>query len=213
MGNSIEPLNYQTSMAQRLSYTSINENTIFFVEQADDPKQKSQWQLFFEQENSKSVIRFNTPSDNYQQVTVFDNKIAIHSSKTLEELKTLISKKLQVPESELILKKALNAVELKDLSQTIKEGLLPNSNIVVVKGTPLTLNQIRVSVLLAVPNEALIKDGEFFKFFPLLETPVDLDINIKEFKEILVLLIRQRYPSLIINHCRLREIQTDKLSR
>ena len=140
-------------------------------------------------------------------------QIAIHPHKTIAELKHLISLKANIPEDELILKTSSNLNEIKDLSVTIKQGISPNYNLLLIRGIVLKPNQLRFSLLLSVPSNKLIKDGEFFTFYNLFDLPLEIDKKIRDLKEKLIENIKETYPTLIINHCRIREIQAEKLSR
>ena len=208
----LENFNFPHLMGDRLVHSGIYESSLMLLESFEDRTKKSKWQEVFEIENAKTLIKFTPPSD-FQSSLGVNYQISIHPLKTIAELKSLISTKLNIPESTLILKIASNLSEVKDLSQTIKQGILPNTNLLISRGEPLNPNEIRLFFVLSTPSTQLLKDGEFFKLHPLFDMPSIISWRIPEVKTAFKEKLKEYYPSLSINHCRFREIQMDKLSK
>ena len=208
----IEPLNFTQNINDRLINSGIYENSLLLLESVEDRSKKPKWQEVFEIESAKTVIKFTPPPD-YQTSPGITYQISIHPLNTISELKSLISTKLNIPESTLILRFSSNLIEIKDLSLTIKQGILPNPNLQISRGEPLRPNEIRLIFLLSTLSNQLIKDGEFFKLYPLFDMPADVSWRIPEVKAAFLEKLQRFYPSLVITHCRLREIQTEKLSK
>lgn len=208
----LEMINFQSLNNERITNIGLYDNTLLLIEMLEDKTKKSKWQEVFELESAKCVIQLTTSYD-YYNPNPNTYQVSIQPSKTIGELKTIISSKVNIPEENLILRFSSNLTEIKDLTQTIKQGISSNTNLSYSYGMPLQKNQIRVTFLLAEPSKKMLKDGEFFSFFPLFNMPANLDWKISNLKMGFMENLPKYYPSLCIRHYRLREIQAEKMSR
>lgn len=211
-GYEVNNLNTPEMLKEKI--TSINlETTLFYVEKVDQQSQKGKWEELFELEKKKTVIQFNDPLKTNAMI-IYDLKIFILPTKTMRELKSMISNKLKIPEDNFIMRKIQDSKEFKDLSQKIESAIsLPPKNVLLEMGTPLDTNQMRFKLSVAVPRTEFGKDGEAFKIYNIQEITGNLDWVVRELKEFLVANARERYPSLDIQFYRLREVNNDKLVR
>lgn len=207
---SSESINVNQQGNEKLNYTNITENTLIFIEKHEDRTQKSKWQAFFEQESSKTTIKVIL-HENFQST---DYRVSIHPQKTLSELKNMISKKIKIPENEFIMRKnTAQTPELKDMTQSVKQSILPNNDLIISRGIPLRPNQIRLMMYIAVVNQKPLRDSEFFSNYQLFDMPADLEWEVPIFKARLRERIMEYFPTLHVANMRLREIQNEKLSK
>ena len=77
------------------------------IENMENPGIKGKWQFEMDREASRYTIRFNHPDDKpvYIGNPELKNNVTIDSKKTVQDLKALISKKLDIPEDEFLLKR------------------------------------------------------------------------------------------------------------
>ncbi|OMJ81023.1 hypothetical protein SteCoe_18584 [Stentor coeruleus] len=207
---SSEAINITQTGNEKLNFCSITENTLLFIEKHEDKMQKSKWQVFFDQESSKTTIKVIL-HENFQNT---DYRVSIHPQKTLSELKSMISKKFNIPESEFIMRKNTGQTpELKDMNQSVKQTNLPNNDLIISRGIPLKPNQIRLMIYISVINQKPLKDSEFFSIYQLFDMPADLEWGIPVFKAKIREKIMDYFPTLHVANMRLREIQNEKLSK
>ena len=205
----LERINSNKNKGTNFYQSSVPEGAFFFVEKLHIGPGKSNWETYFEQESAKVTIRIILNSEiPFSQ----DKKVVIHPQRPLLDLVQAISGKLQIPADSIILKKRDSNSELKDMNQIIKLAL-PYNEVIVLKGAPLKVSQVRLGVFLAGINTKPLKDNEFFKFFHLFDLPIDLESSFKDLKSLILQETSKFFPSMNLPIIRIREVQSDRLGK
>ena len=205
----LERINFNKAKGPNFYQSYVQEGAFFFVEKIQPGSGKPNWETYFEQESAKVTIRLILNNENnYSQ----DKKVIIHPQRPLLDLVQAISVKLQIPVDSIILKKRDSSNELKDMNQTIKLAL-PYNEVIVFKGVPLKLSQVRLGIFLAGINTKPLKDHEFFKLFNLFDLPIDLDLTFKDLKTLILQETLKSFPSMNLPLVRIREVQLDRLGK
>mmetsp|Transcript_26094 Transcript_26094/g.25715 ORF Transcript_26094/g.25715 Transcript_26094/m.25715 type:complete len:834 (-) Transcript_26094:354-2855(-) len=218
MNSQPEVLSIKHYYDQSLAFSRVYDGSTLFVEEMDDISAKSKWQVEFEKESNKLVIKFNNPD----QITKYSSPdfkeyVTVHSQKTLADLKTLISAHLNIPENEFIMKRgSLYGSELKDMTLKIcTANIMNNSYIYVEKGIPANPNEVRLVFSVAVPPKDGESDGVVFGFEDTFEISVNLKAKIIDIKKIVCEKLKKIHPEWELNplNIRLREKVNEKLAK
>jgi hypothetical protein len=135
----------------------------------------------------------------------------------MKDLKDAISNKLKILADELLMRRGTKSgAEIKDLSlKLIHCNLMNNSIIHLERGKPSSPNEFRVYISIAELANSSDDDGSTYRFFDVMDTALNADLEVKKVKEELCRDLNKRYPSMQLNprNVRLRERTTDRLSR
>jgi ubiquitin C-terminal hydrolase len=221
MGHSsyAEVVSSRTCWDQQLSTARIFEGSVLLIEYVENPALKSKWQEELEREANRYTIRFNHPDDkptNLGQIE-YKHTVIIECNKTMKDLKDAISNKLKILADELLMRRGTKSgAEIKDLSlKLIHCNLMNNSIIHLERGKPSSPNEFRVYISIAELANSSDDDGSTYRFFDVMDTALNADLEVKKVKEELCRDLNKRYPSMQLNprNVRLRERTTDRLSR
>ncbi|OMJ69120.1 hypothetical protein SteCoe_33242 [Stentor coeruleus] len=195
----------------------IYEGAQLFLEKKSEGKPK--WQEFIELEARRYTIRFNHPDEplnNYSNPE-YRYTVVIDQQATIQDLKLMISKKLNIPEDKFLIKRGSSQnQEIKDLStKLINANVMNNSIIFVEKGTPTSPNQYRILFSIAVPPKPNESKAACYSFLDLFDLPIDATLPIIDIKKLLCIKISEMFPTLKISpeKLRLRERNSERLSK
>ena len=171
-------LTLQENFSKSFTELRLFESTLIFAEEIDENVKgiKSKWTEEFEKDTYRCKIRFNNPAkDVKNEVGIeYDQYVFIDSRQTLQELKNLICKTLNLDPSEVLIKKGGKmGAEIKNLGSTVEsQNLVSGSSVFLEFGKPSKPGEIRVFLLLATKIEPEI-DNFSHKYEELCELTID----------------------------------------
>ena len=206
---------------RQLEYSLINakvyEGSLLYLEKKTEGRPR--WVEFIEQEARRYTIRFNNPEEPLNGFSNPDyrHNIVIDQQSTLNDLKQMIAKKLDLPVDKFLMKRGgSQSQEVKDLSiKLIQANLMNNSIIFIEKGVPTSANQYRIIFSIAASPRATESKANCYSFLDLFDMPVDATIPISDVKSLVCQRINEMYPTMNLEprKIRLRERNTDRLSK
>ena len=217
MNYTCERINEPRQSEYSLINAKVYEGSLLYLERKAEGKPR--WVEFIEQEARRYTIRFNNPTDplNGFSNPEYKYSIVIDQQASLNDLKQLIAKKLDLPVDSFLMKRGgSQSQEVKDLSiKLIQANLMNNSIIFIEKGVPTSANQYRILFSIATSPRATESKANCYSFLDLFDMPVDATITISEVKSIVCQRINEMYPTMSLDsrRIRLRERNTDRLSK
>jgi ubiquitin carboxyl-terminal hydrolase 47 len=219
MSTYCEQVNYSFNLEKLLSYVGIYDGTTLYIEESDPTQIKSKWQQQFDIESKRCTIKFNNPHDkpNEYKYIECNNSIVLEFESTIQNLREMIAKKLNIPSDSFIMKRGgTSSMELKGPNLKLVQANLSNYSLIYVElGVPTGLNQHRVLFSLGQIARNSEKDCTCYEFFELFDLPVDDNIKIADLKRDLTEKLKLMFPTINLStsNTRLRERNGDRLTK
>mmetsp|Transcript_32739 Transcript_32739/g.56995 ORF Transcript_32739/g.56995 Transcript_32739/m.56995 type:complete len:1043 (+) Transcript_32739:920-4048(+) len=213
-----ETVNIATYLDFPLSYARVYEGSVLFVEQCTTSFSK--WKTEIEADSRRYTIKFNHPDDVPNAFGQVENRLSVvvENTQTIQELKDLIAKKLEMDGNDFLLKRGNKyGQEVKDYTvKVVSANLMNNSIIYVEKGSPSLPHDFRLVICHAGPASPDTKpDGISYKIIEMAEIPLNAKETVFHAKQRICKRFNDMYPSmgLVPSRIRLRERNSERLCR